>query len=208
MCVQLTWWVCIQISLAVHANGNHVSLHKAHKNALVQIPMNPSLPGPSDSIYSREQTGPKPCSLKVRRDRPTWIQLSVALSFSMIWHQRIRSTVVQHVGWGWPTRSINLFPSISLLLFSLSSPLLSSFYLLFLCKRPQKADFGRDPSGVKRQKVEKKVDGLGKMVDKYKWSQHQPGEWLSVTSHGNAENSNTNVWWFHSWSKCSKLLCN
>lgn len=53
----------------------------------------------------------------------------------------------------------------------LSSPLLSSFYLLFLCKRPQKADFGRDPSGVKTQKVspeEKKVDGLGKMVDKYK----------------------------------------
>lgn len=73
----------------------------------------------------------------------------------------------------------------------LSSPLLSSFYLLFLCKTPQKADFGQDPSGVKRQKVspeEEKVDSLGKMVDKYKPSQHQHGDRLSGTPRGKAEN--------------------
>lgn len=44
----------IQISLAVHADGNHVSLHKAHKNALVQIPMNPSLPALSDTKFIQE----------------------------------------------------------------------------------------------------------------------------------------------------------
>lgn len=36
----------IQITLTVHASGNHVNLHKAHKNALVQIPMNTPLFSP------------------------------------------------------------------------------------------------------------------------------------------------------------------
>ena len=119
-CVQLTWWVRIQITLAVHANGNHVSLHKAHKNALIQIPMNPSPPALCDAKFIQESKLVQRFVLSQRGE--TGIYLSLSLSFP-----------VSHIGEIWsaasrtfrrlPTRSINLFCFILSLLFSFSSSL-------------------------------------------------------------------------------------
>lgn len=49
---KLTWSLLIQITLTMHANGNHVSPQKLHKNALAQIPMTLL----QSEIYSRAQT--------------------------------------------------------------------------------------------------------------------------------------------------------
>lgn len=49
---KLTWSLLIQITLTMHANGNHVSPQKLHKNALAQIPMTLL----QREIYSRAQT--------------------------------------------------------------------------------------------------------------------------------------------------------
>ena len=50
--LNLTCLVLIQITRTMQTNGNHVSLHEPHKNALVQIPMTPLL----CKIYSRVLT--------------------------------------------------------------------------------------------------------------------------------------------------------
>lgn len=127
----------------MHANGNHVSLQKPHKNALVQIPKNP-LPTRSNYIHSFKKkkptthnaTGPKggktvgvPGLVLFRHQTGDWTHIPT--------FRTIR------------TQTLLCF-FVVVVVFILSSIL--SQRLLFFCKRPQKADFGRGPSGLERPK--------------------------------------------------------
>ena len=170
----------IQITLAVHANGNHVSLHKAHKNALVQIPMNPSPPALCDAKFIQESKLVQSFVLSQRGETGLYLSVSRFLSHT---HRRdlIRSFAYVQT---FTNTIYKTYPASFCRCCFLSRPLC----LLFLYKRPLKAGFGRSPSGVKRQKVSPEMEEVDKAREKWRINRnHLKGNEESV------EKLNTNT---------------
>lgn len=135
-------------------------------------------PCPAHQIYSREQTGPKPRSLKARRDGPTCIRLS-HLPSSINAPPSSSSCFLSHTHSSDVTSEFLIHSFISPVFFISSS---SSLYVLFWCKQkkrpPSKSCFW--PKSKWSQETKSVTRGEESRPEEKKRADKQEGKLLSL----------------------------